>query len=76
MNCDHHAGSGLTACAISCSHESASSLTTAMIFVLPEPATVSQPTLTMAGAIHFAPVEFAHLFEPPSPPPRASLYSL
>src|SRR5271169_3363204 len=29
MDCDHHAGSELTACAMTCSHESASSLTTA-----------------------------------------------
>jgi hypothetical protein len=61
---------------MSCSHESTSSLTAAVIFVLPEPATVSQLTLTMAGPVQFAPMEFAHLFEPPSPPPRASLFSL
>jgi hypothetical protein len=76
MNCDHHAGNGITACAMSCSHESASSLTTAVIFVLPAPAAVSQPAEAMATPANLAPTEFAHLFEPPSPPPRASLFSL
>jgi hypothetical protein len=61
---------------MSCSHESTSSLTTAVIFVLPEPATVSQPNLAMAGPVQFAPMEFAPLFEPPAPPPRASFFSL
>src|SRR4029077_4710281 len=70
MTCDHHGAGGLTDCAMSCSQASPSSLTSAVIFVLPEPAFVSAPAATIAAPAEFAPMEFAHLFEPPSPPPR------
>jgi len=76
MACDHHGTDGLTDCAMSCSQESTSSLTSAVIFLLPEPASVSEPAVAIAAPAEFAPMEFARLFEPPSPPPRISLFSL
>src|ERR1700739_243126 len=35
MDCEHHSGSGLTSCSMSCCQESTHALTAAMIFVLP-----------------------------------------
>src|SRR5208282_3946390 len=64
MNCEHHAGNGMTDCVMSCSHESASSPVTAAIFVLPEPATISRPAEVTAARANVSQMEFAHLFEP------------
>ncbi len=76
MHCEHHGGTGMTNCAMACCHESNPSLTTAVIFVLPDPASISQPARAMAAPANFAPTEFLQSFEPLSPPPRIALFSL
>jgi len=76
MDCEHHGGSGTATCSLSCCRESSPSLTSAMIFVLPAPTTVSQPAQAMAAPANFVPAEFVQSFEPLSPPPRLSLFSL
>ncbi len=77
MDCGHHpGGSGIAYCSMSCCHESSHSFLSAVIFVLPEPAIVSQPAQAMSAPVDFAPMEFVRSFEPLSPPPRASLISL
>jgi hypothetical protein len=76
MNCERHGGSALPDCSMSCSRESSPPLATAVIFVLPGPAVLSQPGEDMVAPPKFVPTEFVPSFEPPSPPPRASLFSL
>lgn len=76
IDCEHHSGSGVANCSMSCCHQSSPSLTTAAIFVLPDPVGISQPASVMAGSSNFAPTEFSQSFEPLSPPPRIALFSL
>lgn len=75
-NCEHHGKGGFIACSMSCCHESGSSLTTAVIFLLPPTAIVSQPAAALASPVSFAPMAFVQSFDPPSPPPRTPLFSL
>lgn len=74
--CEHHSNTGLIACSMSCCHQTTSSLTTAVIFLLPEPAIVSRPAVALASPSSLAPPEFVQSFDPPSPPPRALISSL
>jgi hypothetical protein len=80
MECEHPSGSpkhgGMMNCSLSCCHENNVSVTNAIIFVLPEPAILSQPAQSMAAPHVLAPVEFAQSLEPLSPPPRGSFFSL
>jgi len=76
MNCEHHGAGGISSCSISCCHESNSSFAVATIFVLPVPTTISQPAQGMAAFSYFARSESLLKFEPLSPPPRSSLFSL
>jgi hypothetical protein len=76
IECEHHGGIGLTNCSMSCSHESSPFLTTAVIFLLPDPVAISQPARAMAAPSNFSPAEFGQSFEPLSPPPRFVLFSL
>jgi hypothetical protein len=75
-NCQHHSGSSLTQCTMSCCQESTPSLTAAVIFVLPEPTILSVPARAMATTVNFVPSEFVQSFQPLSPPPRTALFSL
>jgi hypothetical protein len=76
IGCQHQGGSEITGCSMSCCHESSPCITTSVIFVLPERATICQPSQAMAAFANFAPTEFVLSFEPPYPPPRTSLFSL
>ncbi len=76
MNCEHHGGSALPDCSMSCSHEASPPFATAVIFVLPEPSVLSQPDQGIAMPPKLVTTEFVQSFEPPSPPPRASVYSV
>lgn len=76
MDCEHHGGSALANCSMSCCHESNPSLATAVIFLLPEAAIISRPTQAIAAPANFAPTEFVQSFEPLSPPPRVAFFSL
>jgi hypothetical protein len=75
VNCEHHGG-GTPNCSMSCGQESSNSLTSAVIFVLPAPAIISQPVLDTLASPSLEPAEFMQSFEPLSPPPRTSLLSL
>ena len=75
MDCEHHGGSAIANCSMSCSHESPF-LTTAVIFMLPAPVAILQPARAMAAPSNFSPAEFGQSFEPLSPPPRFVLFSL
>lgn len=74
-SCEHQ-GSGNPNCSMSCGQESSHSLTSAVIFVLPAPAIISQPALDTVASPSLAPAEFMQSFEPLAPPPRTSLLSL
>ena len=76
MNCAHHGDSGIVNCSMSCGHDNSSSLTTAVIFVLPGPAAISQPALVLAAPTMFVPAAFVPSYDPLSPPPRTSHFSL
>jgi hypothetical protein len=76
MNCEHHGTTGLTSCSMSCCQESSTALTAGIIFVLPEPTSLSQPSEATAAPVVLSPVEFLQSLEPLSPPPRISLFSL
>jgi len=76
MNCERHDESGLTPCSMTCCQESTHSFTAALIFVLPEATIISEPARALATPVRFVPSEFLQSFEPLSPPPRLSLFSL
>lgn len=76
MDCEHHGGSGMTSCAMSCCPETIHSFTASITFVLPAPSILSAPFQSMAGPVGRASTEFVLTFEPLSPPPRTSLLSL
>ncbi|MGB7848140.1 MAG: hypothetical protein WBL63_21195 [Candidatus Acidiferrum sp.] len=76
MDCDYHDGGVVSRCSMSCSHDGNPLLTTAVIFVLPTPTYLSQPSQAIAALIQFTPTEFVQSFEPLSPPPRLSLFPL
>lgn len=76
MNCAHHGESEIVNCSMSCGHDSRSSLTTAVIFVLPVPAAISKPTQASAALTFFAPTAFVPSYDPLSPPPRTSQFSV
>jgi hypothetical protein len=76
MNCVHHGDRGIVNCSMSCSHDGSSFLTTAVIFVLPGPAAISQPALVLAAPTTFVQAAFVRSYDPLSPPPRTSHFSL
>lgn len=76
INCDHHHGNGIPDCSMSCAKETNPPLAAGVIFVLPEPEILSQPSPVLSAATEFVATEFVQSIEPLSPPPRASLFSL
>lgn len=76
MNCAQHGDSGMVNCFMSCGDDSGSSVTTGVIFVLPVPAAISEPTQASAAPTFFAPTAFVPSYDPLSPPPRTSHFSV
>jgi hypothetical protein len=70
MDCGHGENAGLTACDMNCCHEQASTILAAVIFVLPEPITISAPAKARHAREQEQALTNSLLFEPPSPPPR------
>jgi hypothetical protein len=69
MDCGHGM-SGMTACSISCCHDSDRSLIASMAFVLPPSAAAAEAT-AIKSPIEFAKLlDFPRSIEPLSPPPR------
>jgi hypothetical protein len=73
-NCDHH--SGIMNCSLSCGRDSSPSVTTALIFVLPGSTAICEPARVFAAPTGFAPTAFVVSYDPLSPPPRSSHFSL
>ena len=71
MECNHGSQTGLMACQMSCCHNQDRPLTGAVIFVLPEPMTISAAIVATLADVKPLAHEIVHLFEPPSPPPRS-----
>jgi len=76
MNCDHGGANGMANCSMSCCHQSAPFFATAAIFVLPEPALLNVPLTNICALLNFTVTEFLRSFEPLSPPPRATFFSI
>jgi hypothetical protein len=76
VNCEHHGNSGIVDCSMTCGHESSSSVTPGVIFVLPRFAAICEPARTLGAPTSFAPTEFVPSYDPLSPPPRMSHFSL
>ena len=76
MNCEHHGNAGIVDCSMTCGHESSPSITAGVIFVLPDSATLREPALTLAALTSFALAESVPFYDPLSPPPRNSDFSL
>ena len=73
MECEHHGDTGqhgAMKCSMSCCEESMNALMAAAIFILPETAAISMPTISNAAPIELTPTEFMQSIRPPSPPPR------
>ena len=69
MDCGHDMP-GMTACSMSCCHDSDRSMFSSVAFVLPPVATVPVP-MTINSPVELAkPLDFPRSFEPHSPPPR------
>jgi hypothetical protein len=71
MECNHGSQTGLMACQMSCCHDHDHPLTGSVIFVLPEPMTISVPMEVTTAELKTQAPAITHLFEPPSPPPRS-----
>jgi hypothetical protein len=71
MECNHGSQTGLMACRMSCCHNQDRPLTGAVIFVLPEPMTISAAIVATPADVTPPAREIGYLFEPPSPPPRS-----
>ncbi len=76
MDCQHRGKMGMCNCSMSCRSESSRVLTTNVIFVLPEPARVLHPVDARMLLATLESTETKQPFEPPYPPPRASLFFL
>jgi len=74
--CEHHGGnsqpSGNMHCSMTCCHEAPVSFTSSTLFLVPQPAALSQPAELVAGVSLLAPSGLFHSLEPLSPPPRAT----
>jgi len=76
MDCEHHGASGMSSCPMACCPENSHPLAAPAIFVMPEAITICLPSPATTAPNNFAATEFAHFFEPLSPPPRMPLFSL
>jgi hypothetical protein len=75
MNCEHQDDRGVVNCSITCGHESGASVTTAVIFLLPDPAVICRPSNTLTAPTISAPTAFVQWYDPLSPPPRTPYFS-
>jgi hypothetical protein len=69
MDCGHEMA-GMTACSMSCCHDSDRSLVASMAFVLPPPAVAAEATSIKSPIELAKPLDFPRSIEPLSPPPR------
>lgn len=76
MNCEHHGDSGIVTCSMTCGHESSPTVTAGVIFVLPDSAAICEPARGLAAPTSFAPTASVPSYDPLSPPPRTSDFSL
>jgi len=76
MNCAHDGNSGIVNCSMTCGHDSSPSVMTGVIFVLPDSAAICEPARSLAAPTSFAPTAFVPSYDPVSPPPRRSHFSL
>jgi hypothetical protein len=70
MEFGHENRPGLMACRVSCCQDQSHSFVAAVTFLLPEPMTISVPVESATVVASSQAKIVAHLFEPPSPPPR------
>jgi hypothetical protein len=61
---------GMTACSMSCCHDSDRSLVASMAFVLPPSAVAAEATAIKSPIELTKPLDFPRSIEPLSPPPR------
>jgi hypothetical protein len=76
VNCNHHGANGIADCSMSCAQETSPPLGASVIFVLPQPEILSQPSRILGAAPEFVAAKFVQSTEPLSPPPRTSLFFL
>jgi hypothetical protein len=69
MDCGHEMA-GMTACSMSCCHDSDRSLVASMAFVLPPSAVAAEATAIKSPIELTKPLDFPRSIEPLSPPPR------
>jgi len=76
MDCGHESDgqthAGMTKCSLACCHDSNPAFAAAVVFVLPEPATLSQPAPSLSPVTKSSTMESVKSCEPPTPPPRIS----
>jgi hypothetical protein len=70
--CAHGSQFGMIVCQMSCCRVQDQPLTGAVIFVLPDPMTIATAVEVTAAEPRTQADVIARLFEPPSPPPRAT----
>ena len=69
MDCGHEMA-GMTACSLSCCHDTDRSLVASMAFVLPPSAVAAEATIIKSPIELAKPLDFPRFIEPLSPPPR------
>jgi hypothetical protein len=70
--CEHHAESAAMDCTMACCQAADSTITQAIIFVLPAAPVISTPLLAGDSIANFFSSRISPVFDPASPPPRTS----
>jgi hypothetical protein len=77
INCEHRGNNGIVVdCSMTCGHETSPSVTTGVIFVLPDSAAICEAAPALAAPVSFEPIALVPSYDPLSPPPRTSHFSL
>jgi hypothetical protein len=76
MSCNHDSNGGIVNCSMTCGHESSPSVTAGVIFVLPDSAAICEAAPALAAPVSFEPIALVPSYDPLSPPPRTSHFSL
>lgn len=74
--CEHHSKSAAMDCTIACCQSADSTITQAIVFVLPTPPVISTPLLTGISTTGVPVSVNSPSFDPASPPPRVPLLHL
>ena len=71
-NCEHHSKAAAMDCTVACCQTADSTVTQAIVFVLPTPPVISTPLLAEDPNANLLSSAISPVFDPASPPPRTT----